>query len=530
MRKDLTVLLIPVLLAGFAASTLSQVLMAGKTGQASATKATSGIADVIEIERLAASKKALEDALAARKKELADAQAALKAKADKIKAEIAQLQKERDDLIKDLKGGFFCSKCKRAKSEFERAGQSFEKHLGDVQAFAEEAPTDRLERVRDEYSQKIAYKRVQLQRLEQNDPAVKAKKAQVAEAEKKLKDLCDQMTKRSQSYGKTLQGETKSKHSMWVKELLSYASDIYIAEDRVSIAQARRAAELKDFEKISQQARDDAENANLAEREKRQSRITVIDAEIPKMEAALRERLAPLEEQRNAANTRIAEIDALLRTVGLKAEEKSALTAERASLVAQNAQTNRTIAAETAANNKAVQALQSEEMRLRTEISRLTTSLITEQNAAVEKLRPAHTARLATIDKQIAAANTAVGTARTAYKTKEAFYSGENTAFYNLVSAESNRIVIAGRDTSCPIANEARQFVASNWNKLQPCVSGATTRAKPYSTHVFGSYCPAEVSASALSKYKSFLSALSADDLGAVKANSNAGWFEALFK
>lgn len=529
MKRSLTLFLVlylvnPTLLVN------SQVLMAGKTGPSAATQTTSGIGDVIEIERLAGTKKGLEEALRDRKKELADAQAALKVKVDKLKAEIAQLMKERDDLIKDLKGGFFCSKCKRAKSEFERKGESFEKHLGDVQGVAEEAPTDRLEQVREDYTIKIAYKRVQLKRLEENDPDVKAKKAAVEAAEKKLKDLCDQITKRSQAYGKTLEGETKSKHSMWVKELLSYASDIYIAEDRVSIAQARRAAELKDFEKLSQQARDNAEKANLTEREKRQSRITVIDAEIPKMEAALRERLAPLEEQRNAVNTRIAEIDALLRTVGLKAEERRALAAERATLVAQNAQTARTIASETAASNKAVQALQSEEMRLRTEISRLTTSLITEQNAAVEKLRPAHTARLAAIDKQISAANTAIANARAAYKTKETYYSGENTAFYNLVSEESNRIVIAGRDTSCPIANDARQFVASNWNKLQPCVSASTTRAKPYSTNVFGSYCPSEVTASALSKYKSFLSSLAAVDLNAVKANSNVGWYESLFK
>jgi hypothetical protein len=529
MKKALTLFLVLYLLNP-ASLVNPQVLMAGKTGQGTATQSTSGIADVIEIERLAASKKALEDALRDRKKELADAQAALKVKADKIKAEIAQLMKERDDLIKDLKGGFFCSKCKTAKSEFERRGQSFEKHLGDVQAVAEEAPTDRLEQVREDYTIKIAYKRVQLKRLEENDPDVKAKKAAVEAAEKKLKDLCDQITKRSQAYGKTLEGETKSKHSMWVKDLLSYASDIYIAEDRVSIAQARRAAELKDFEKLSQQARDDAENANLAEREKREGRITVIEGEIPKMEAALRERLAPLEAQSNAANTRIAEIDSLLRTVGLKSEEKAALTAERTSLAAQNAQTARTIAAETVAANKSVQALQSEEMRLRTEISRLTGSLITEQNAAVEKLRPAHTARLAAIDKQIAAANTAAASARTLYKTKEAFYSGENTAFYNLVSTESNRLVIAGRDSSCPIANEARQFVASNWNKLLPCVSGATTRAKPYSTHVFGSYCPAEASASALSKYKSFLSGLPPADLDVIKANSNVGWYESLSK
>ena len=145
MKKSLTLLLVVYILNPMSLAN-SQVLMAGKTGQPAASQSTSGIADVIEIERLAASKKALEDALRDRKKELADAQAALTAKANKIRAEIDQLQKERDALIRDLKGGFFCSKCKRAKSEFERQGQSFEKHLGDVQGVAEEAPTDRLNR------------------------------------------------------------------------------------------------------------------------------------------------------------------------------------------------------------------------------------------------------------------------------------------------------------------------------------------------------------------------------------------------
>ena len=128
------------------------------------------------------------------------------------------------------------------------------------------------------------------------------------------------------------------------------------------------------------------------------------------------------------------------------------------------------------------------------------------------------------------AANSDLVKARAAYKEREAFYSKENSAFFDVVAGESNRIVIAGRDGGgCPVANEARQFVAGNWNKLLPCVSSATTRAKPYSTNVFGSYCPKEVAASAFGKYKSFLRGLNAEDTSAVKANSNEGWYEALF-
>jgi hypothetical protein len=530
MKKIYSIFLLSAVALHATSPKSAQISAGSKTTKVTQTETTSGIGDVIEIERLAATKKALDDAVTAKKKELADAKAALDAKAAKLKAEIAQLQKERDDLIKDLKGGFYCTKCGRTKSYFENRGESFEKHLVDVQARAEPAPTSTLEQKRDEYSQKIAYKRVQLKNLETNDKDVPAKKKQLEEAEKKVKDLCDLITKRSQAYGKTLEGETKSKHQTWLKELLSYASDIYIAEDRVFIYQGRKAAELKDFEKRSAQARIDAENANKAQRDQRESRIAVINGQIPEMEEGLRGRLAPLEAQKAAATKRIVEIDALLRAVTMKADERAALVAERSALAAQNAQTTRTINAQNAAHNKTVQSLRSEEMRLRGEISRLMSNVTLEQNAAVAKLRPAHLARLAAIDKLIAAANVDLTNARNTYKTKETFYSGENTKFLDLVSTESNRIVVAGRATTCPVANEARQFVASNWNKLLPCVSGATTRAKPYGTNVFGSYCPAEVSASALGKYKSFLRSLSPEDVAIIKGNSNVDWFDDVTK
>jgi hypothetical protein len=213
----------------------------------------------------------------------------------------------------------------------------------------------------------------------------------------------------------------------------------------------------------------------------------------------------------------------------LKPELRESLAAEKTRLTNEAAQIDDEIQLLNRSHSAAVTRLKGEASKLETEIFRLTADLQREQDAAVAKLRVILEKQKADIKTSIVTANTELTRARAAYKTREAFYTKENSVFHDAIAGESNRIVIAGRDTSCPIANEARQFVALNWNKLLPCVSGATSRAKPYGTNVFGSYCPKEVNASALGKYKTFLSGLAPDEISSVKANSNEGWYESLF-
>ena len=492
-------------------------------------KTTLGISEVTKIEELAASLKATKESINARKVELAELERALNAKVKKLKDELAALNIERDDLLRDFRAGFFCSQCGKAKSEFEKEGKNFEAHLGEVKGIAIPAPTAKLEALREEYKSKIAYKRVQIQNVEKNDTAVTAKRHQIADLEKKLVSICDEMTKRSQSYQRILAEQTKSKQLAWIRGLMDHASDILIAEDRIAIYEANLVALTKEFERRSIEVRDQVKELNLQGREAAKKEIAKIERQLRESDLKHEDTVEDLRLRQSDIASRIAEIDQELKMAGLPEDVKRSLTEERSGLLAQTAQIEPEIRGRTANHARARATLSEGKSRLDAEITRLFAALGKDQEKAVADLRVDLEKKRSELRSRMTVATSELAKARTTYRDREAFYSKENSSFFDLVAGESDRIVISGRDASCPVANEARQFVARNWNILLPCVSTSTTRAKPYSTNVFGSYCPKEVAASGLSKYKSFLKGLGSDDIAAVKANSNVGWYEALF-
>src|SRR5947207_15359558 len=71
---------------------------------------------------------------------LAQATAANLARIDQqifdCKTKIQELQRREEQMVDELRRGLFCSKCKRSKSEIERTGVTFEKHLQDVKGQA----------------------------------------------------------------------------------------------------------------------------------------------------------------------------------------------------------------------------------------------------------------------------------------------------------------------------------------------------------------------------------------------------------
>lgn len=528
--KTIFNLLLLAVIAPLATPIVNTQTVRTQRGSAQTVKTSLGISEVTAIEALAASKKATETSIANRKLELAELEKALSAKVGKLKDELAALIKERDDLLRDFKAGFFCSKCGKAKSEFEKEGKSFEQHLDDVTGVPIPAPTTKIEQIREEYKIKIAYKRVQIQNAEKNDTAVNAKRQQIADLEKKLVTICDEMTKRSQSYEKILADQTKNKQLAWLRDLMDFASDILIAEDKIVIYEAKLIALAKEFESRSIKARDEVKDFNLKQSESAKKGIAEIERELQAFDLKHEETVASLRTRQSEISARIAEIDVQLKTVGLTEDVKQSLTAEKTSLIAQASQIETEIRTDTANHARLAEAFNEDKRRLEAEVTRLFAALPKEQEEAVARLRIDFEKLKTDARASIVAAKSEMVIARTAYRDREAFYTKENSTFFNLVAGESDRIVIAGRDTSCPVANEARQFVARNWNILLPCVSTATTRAKPYSTNIFGSYCPKDVAASSLGKYKTFLKGLGTDDTAAVKANSNVGWYDALFQ
>jgi hypothetical protein len=74
----------------------------------------------------------------------------------KLDEDIDQMRREKQEVLSELRGGFFCSQCKRSKTEIERGGENFEQHLIHVNGVKIAAPASLVNAKAEEYDQKIA--------------------------------------------------------------------------------------------------------------------------------------------------------------------------------------------------------------------------------------------------------------------------------------------------------------------------------------------------------------------------------------
>jgi hypothetical protein len=97
-------------------------------------------------------------------------------------AKLSQLQAQKEQAIEELRHGLFCSKCKRSKSEIERAERvSFEMHLQDVKGHAVASP--------EELNEKAAFYDRQIAALQKQIAQLEAMKGQMASAARQQADL-----------------------------------------------------------------------------------------------------------------------------------------------------------------------------------------------------------------------------------------------------------------------------------------------------------------------------------------------------
>ena len=154
---------------------------------------TAGIGEVVAIEYKA---KRIEDnnaSIRRYKAEIADGETLWHAKIEKLQGELAALYKEQTDLINDMKVGAKCSLCGKYKSQFEKEGVDFQKHLGEVKGYAVPATTEELEATRKRFTEKIAYKKVQIKNAEAGDAAVSTKQNKITDLAKENSSLCTEI-------------------------------------------------------------------------------------------------------------------------------------------------------------------------------------------------------------------------------------------------------------------------------------------------------------------------------------------------
>ena len=491
---------------------------------------TSGIGNVISIESIAKRIESNKETIAKYKNDLILLAEALKNRTKKLKDEIDALYKERDNIIGDMKIGARCSQCNKWKSEFEKNGENFQKHLGDVNGYAIPATTGELEATRKQYVEKIASKKVQLQNIEKGDNGILKKKEDIAKLEKENETLCTNITTHSKSYETGVFSEAKNKHNQWIESLMNYASSILIADDKITIGKASVMIYKKDFETESENIREQVEKDIKVQQNKLTADIDVNEQKSQIILTEQKEYLSPVEKQLAELKKQKSTLDWDLKKSTITLKEKDSLLKNQQQLISQINEVNKNIHQYNATVKSKLLQIESANKKLKDDIWELTVNLPKKQDQEVAKIKSIYDIKIAAANNMASRATTELTLARKTYTDKAAAYKNNNSDYIDIVILESNRMLVAGQRVNCSVWNEVRGMVATNWNKLFPCVNNITTLAKPYSSHVFNAYCSGTSSSSYLTSYKSFLSGLTAEDKAAIKANSNADWFNLITK
>jgi hypothetical protein len=491
---------------------------------------TVGIGEVTSIESKVLSYQSNKIKIAQYKEELLSLEALWRDKIAKQKDELAAIYKERDDLIADMKVGAKCSQCSKYKSEFEKEGKSFEQHLGEVKGYAVPATTDELEATRKKFTEKIALKKVQIQNLEKGDNAVNKKQNEISNLETANEKLCNEITNHSKEYENKVFAEAKTKHDYWLSDLMSLASNILIADDKITIYKARLIRYDQEFKKESEVIRELVKKENSETQDKKNALIESNLQQIKEIEIARTNYLTPLESDLTELKKRKYDLEKeLIRLVPSDSSTKQ-LTASLNNLISQINSLDKKIEDYNTNVKSIILSLENECGKLKDEVFQLSVDLPKQQDIEISKIKPIYDNKKLEANKSLTKATNELVDARNLYSQKAKFYKEQNQLYLELVVSENDRMVLGGQKINCPIWNEVRFQITTNWNQAFPCVNALTTMAKPYSSNVFNSYCPGKSVASHLSAYKSFLVSLDEDDINAVKENSNISWFEEITK
>lgn len=489
---------------------------------------TAGIGVVTDIESRSLLHEANQLKMIKLKGELPELLAIWRAKLQALKDEILALQKERDNIIADMKVGARCSECKRWKTELERQGINFTEHLGAVKGYAIPATTTELERVRKEFSDKLAYKKVQIQGLEKGDKLVLSKQEEIDNLQKNNKIHCTAITTQSNNYETKVLSEGKGKHDIWAEELLRYVSNILIADDRISIFKAKGLRCADDFLKESAKTKEKLKNDHTESQNNLGVKIDVAQQKINEAQVHQKNDLNPIEVKVSGLMQKKLGLEKDLNNVSIPDSGKVNLKTELNKTAAEIVLLEKEILEHKNNYRIKVQSLENEIKTLKAQLAQLNLNYPKLQLTEIAKVKSFFDQKKLEAAKSEAASITELANAKKVYLEKVNDYKQRNQVYLAMVVSECNRIVLAGQKIDCPVWKDVQFKVAGNWNELFSCVNALTKLTKPYSSNVFNTYCSGRKSGSDLPVYKSFLLGLSADDREAVRGNSNANWFESI--
>jgi hypothetical protein len=487
---------------------------------------TAGISNVLSIEAKVSAYESNKIKIAQGKSDLIEIESIWRGKIKKLKDELAALYKERDDLIADMKVGARCSQCKGWKSEFEKKGINFQQHLGEVKGYAVPATTAELEATRQQFSERIAYKKVQIQNLEKGDNEVLKKQAEITNLENANNTICKDMTALSKSHETTVFEEAKSKHTIWTNNLMAYVIKTLIADDIITIYKARISRYQAKLQEEITTTKERVKKENIDEQARKTNNIQTNSLQIKALQQAQATDVAPLTTTLSSLKQEKVQVDAALSKASTTDSLKAILLLSQKQLANQISTTQKSIQDYNTATQLKITALEKNNKMFRDEIFQLNANLPKQQAEALATLKAVYDKKYIELGQLVNNATSDLVNAKKNYVEKVDYYKKLNDAYVALVINESSRIVIAGQKITCPVWNEVRFKVIGNWSQTFSCVNALNTLAKPYSTNIFNAYCAGKSASTYMASYKSFLLGLTANDKEAVRGNSNAAWFD----
>lgn len=487
---------------------------------------TAGVSNVLSIEAKASGYESNKISITQAKSDLIEIESLWRSKIKKLKDELAALYKERDDLIADMKVGARCSQCKGWKSEFEKKGINFQQHLGEVKGYAIPATTTELEAARQQFGERIAYKKVQIQILEKGDNATLKKQAEIANLENANNTICKDITALSKNHETTVFEEAKSKHTSWISYLMAYVINTLIADDKITIYKARIINYQAKLQEEIVTTKERVKNENTGECNVKNNNILRGLLQIKTMQQAQFIDLEALTAKLSGLKQAKFQVDDAINKPATSDSLKAALMFEQKQLASEIITLQKSVQDYKTATELKITALEKNNKMFRDEIFQLKSNLLKQQNEAIAKLKTIYDKKIVELNHLVNNATTELANAKKAYAEKVDYYKKLNDIYVNMVISESSRIVIASQKITCPVWNEVRFKVIGNWSQTFSCVNALNTLAKPYSTNIFNAYCAGKSAANYMATYKNFLLGLSAIDKEAVKSNSNAAWFD----
>ena len=419
---------------------------------------TSGSGEVSAIETKASLFESNLKKIAEKKALLPELEAKWRAKIEKVSNELAALAKERDNLIADMKVGARCSQCGKWKSEFEKEGVSFEKHLGDVKGYAVPATTPELEAIRKKYSEKIAILKVQLNRLEKGDDAVLANKKERDQLSEQNNSLCEQITQHSKNYDILVLKEAKQLHEKLSEKIAGNASDYLISNETVNILNNRVLKNQNEFKLQSENIKKFLTTENNDLIETKNTEIKNNEAKITELQAI----------KDTLSITKTFDIATIEAQIGKLKNSNQNISKENFDLTA-------------GLSPKILKKIAETKTDFEKDSNIIKERLQKEKNNSLDAKK--------NFDEEIITSNKL------------------NSSFLSLISEEQNRMLIAGKTNSCPIYKETLGKVATNWNQILPCLKNLIL-----SDQIYASCATLDIK-SYLGKYMSFLSGLDEEDL-----------------